>query len=132
MEPRKIVGYRIREERTRRGISQGRLADIMNDLLGKKDKDKDRWYPQTVGAAEKGERAFTIDDLFLIRYALRVSLDHLTTPPPGEPVEVAGFTMEVPPDGDMVIETLLLDDVERAVQELRTYLDPRNPRRRGE
>jgi transcriptional regulator with XRE-family HTH domain len=128
MRPREVVGYRIREERTRLGMSQGRLADIMNDLLGKQDKD--RWYPQTVGAAEKGDRAFTIDDLFAIRYALAVSLDHLTTPPAGEPLEIApGITWAVPPDSEVGIEALLVDDVERAVQELRTYLDKR---RRGE
>ena len=128
MKPRAIVGYRIRQERQRLGMSQAALAGIVNDLLGKQDKD--RWYPQTVGAAEKGDRAFTIDDLFAIRYALAVSLDDLTTPPVGEPIESSsGITWAVPPDSDVGIEALLVNDVERAVQELRTYLDKR---RRGE
>ncbi len=82
MKPREIVGYRIREERTRRGWSQAQLGEIVSSLLGT------TWYPQTVGAAEKGERAFTVDDLIGLSLALTLNLKQLTTAPPGETLDL--------------------------------------------
>jgi hypothetical protein len=47
MSPREIVGYRIKQEPVRRGWSQVQLAQSVTDLIDS------RWFPQTVGAAEK-------------------------------------------------------------------------------
>ena len=109
MRPREIVGYRIRQERVRRGWSQAQLAQSVTDLVG------NRWFPQTVGAAEQGERAFTVDDLIALSWALSLTLEELTTPPPGGTTDLPGSERWVAP------ETRLADNAERAVKELAEY-----------
>jgi transcriptional regulator with XRE-family HTH domain len=117
---RQIVGYNIRQERTVKGWSQAKLAEIMSGLLGT------TWYPQTVGAAEQGERAFTVDDLVGLSRALGRTLEELTTPPAGETMDIGPGDATVTPDTvravasvpTPTVEERLVADLERTTNAL--------------
>jgi transcriptional regulator with XRE-family HTH domain len=117
MKPREIVGYRMRQERVKLDMSQATLAEVMSGLLGT------TWYPQTVGAAEQGQRAFAVEDLLALTRALRVNLEHLTTPPPGEPMDLGPnrFT-DWDEQPEVSVEDRLIRDVEHATQALAEYV----------
>jgi transcriptional regulator with XRE-family HTH domain len=118
MKPREIVAYRIRQERERLGMTQADVAGAVSRLLVGDEK----WYPQTVSDAEKGKRAFAVDDLFALALALSVPVKQLITAPPGETTDVGPHQL---PDGvgESGVPTAeqLVADVERAVQALKRY-----------
>jgi transcriptional regulator with XRE-family HTH domain len=137
MRAREIVGYRIRKERTRRGLSQAALGEIISGLTGTK------WYPQTVGAAEQGERAFTVDDLIALSIALTLTIEQLTTAPPGETMDLGPHRFTDWDEQDATVrpatvqavagvpspttEDRLIADVERATQALVDYVKTAPP-----
>jgi transcriptional regulator with XRE-family HTH domain len=68
---RKFLGKRLRELRKERGLSQERLGDGSR-LSGK-----------FIGEVERGEKSISIDSLYRVSAALKVSLSHLTDVRPG-------------------------------------------------
>jgi transcriptional regulator with XRE-family HTH domain len=135
VKPRDVVGYRIRKERERLGMSQAALAERMTALLSTEE-SQEKWYPQTVGAAEQGQRAFAVEDLVALSMALEIDPALLTKPPAGQTMDVGRHQVEDPAGvvtwtGQEVtirVETptarkdRLVADLERATQALVDYL----------
>jgi transcriptional regulator with XRE-family HTH domain len=69
------VGLRVREAREEKGWSQRYLGEVVEHHLGK------RWSPQTVYAAEKGERDFAIRDLVALARVLDKTVQWFLMPP---------------------------------------------------
>jgi transcriptional regulator with XRE-family HTH domain len=119
MKPREVVAYRIKQEREHLGMTQADVAGAVSRLLVGDEK----WYPQTVSAAEKGERAFAIDDLFALSLALTVPVEQLITAPPGETIDIGPHQL---PGGDeqsgVPVADRLIADVDRSVQALKSYI----------
>ena len=119
MKPREIVAYRIKQERERLGMTQADVAGAVSRLLGGDEK----WYPQTVSAAEKGERAFAVDDLFALSLALAVPVEQLITAPPGETTDIGPHRLHGGREQSGVpAAEQLVADVERAVQALKSHV----------
>jgi transcriptional regulator with XRE-family HTH domain len=120
MRAREIVGYRMRQERGRLGISQAAVAEVLTGLTGK------TWFPQAIAEAEQGRRAFTVDDLIAITMALGTNIPHLLMAPPGETVDIGPhrFT-DWDEQPDVSLEDRLVADLERATQALADYMKGR-------
>ena len=116
MKPREIVAYRIKQERERLGMTQADVAGAVSRLLGGDEK----WYPQTVSDAERGKRAFAVDDLFALALTLNVPVQELVTTPPGETRDVGPY--QLPGGDEQPSADQLVADVERAVQALKSHV----------
>src|SRR5713226_1370800 len=68
---RKFLGQRLLELRKQRGLSQERLGE-RSSVSGKFN-----------GEVERGEKSISVDSLYRVSVALRVSLRHLTDVRPG-------------------------------------------------
>jgi hypothetical protein len=129
MRPREIVGYPDPPGAHPRGMSQAKLAEAMTELLGTK------WYAQTTGAAEKGQRAFTVEDLIGLSIALDLTLEQLTTAPPGETVDISPRDATVTPATvaatasvpTPTLEDRPIADLERATQAIVENVKAGNP-----
>ncbi len=109
-------------------VSQTDLGFMIGLLTG------EPWSRQAVSAAERGDRAFTLRDLLIIAFALRVPYSALLELPPDEKdVEISGrqFTARqlqgvVYPDEDTRIRSQMVPVVRSlttAEQEMRAALD---------
>jgi transcriptional regulator with XRE-family HTH domain len=81
MTARELVGVRIREARERLNMTQEELGRALVPYLGK------AWPRQAVFVAERGRRAFTVEELLSLAAALGTSVTFLLSPPDvGKPV----------------------------------------------
>jgi transcriptional regulator with XRE-family HTH domain len=72
-----VLTGNVRAARAFLGLSQGTIAARMKAL------GFPRWYPQTVGAVERGERPIAAAELAGLALSLETTLDALTLLPPG-------------------------------------------------
>lgn len=77
-----VIGQRIKEARGVKGYSQTELGERLGELLGT------TWSRQAVSAAEHGQRAFPIIELFALASVMGISVHQLIDAPtlysPGE------------------------------------------------
>jgi transcriptional regulator with XRE-family HTH domain len=64
---REVIGANVRRVRENRGLSQPQFGRTVGEFVNGRP-----WSRQTVSAMERGDRAFTVDDLLLLAYVLEV------------------------------------------------------------
>lgn len=76
---RRVIGENVRRVRENRGMSQPEFGKLVGEFATGK---REGWSRQTVSALERGDRAFTVDDLLLLAYVLEVPVSALLLIPP--------------------------------------------------
>lgn len=76
---RQVIGTNVRRVRLHRGMSQPEFGRLVGEFV---TGQREGWSRQTVSALERGDRAFTVDDLLLLAYVLQVPPSALLLMPP--------------------------------------------------
>lgn len=88
--PERCLGRRLKEVRDRRGLSQARLAEVVEQATGLK------LDPTAITRIERGDRAVRLNEAVALSVVLGLSLDELIAPHPGnldDQVERAGVDL---------------------------------------
>lgn len=109
---RAAFGRRVRELRTRRGLTQRELARRAG------------MHPAYIGGIERGERNITLDGVERLARALEVRPAELMVPPGGDPA--AGYEGRL---RDLAFHAAEPDDLELALDVARLVLDRLHRRR---